>query len=79
MRTPILGTQKQRVLLHLKTQEWVCVSSLPLDLAYTARNRISELRASGVEIESEPCRTHQHRSSVSRYRLARAGQQAMAL
>jgi biotin operon repressor len=72
-------TQKQRIMLHLRTQEWVCVSSLPLDLAYTARNRISELRREGVEIESSPCRTHQHHAGVSRYRLAQAGQQAMAI
>lgn len=35
----------------------------------TMRNRLSELRASGVAIESERCQIHKHRSSVARYRL----------
>lgn len=72
-------TQRDRVLLHLQTQNWMCVSSLPLDLAYTARNRISELRRQGVPIESERCTVHQHRSTVSRYRLAQPQQTEIAL
>ena len=33
----------------------------------------------GVAIESERCRAHQHKASVSRYRLCPKGQMGMAL
>ena len=72
-------TQRQTVLeaLHEAGARGICIGDPPLDVAYTTRNRISELRASGVDIESFPCKIHQHRSSVARYRLAPAGQLAL--
>ena len=72
-------TQKERVLLHLKTQECVCVASLPMDLAYTARNRIGELRRDGIDIVGERCTRHSHKAPVYAYRLAQPVQQQMAL
>jgi len=42
--------------------DWTCV--------LTARNRVAELRAEGLDIVSAPCRIHRHRSkSVARYEL----------
>jgi hypothetical protein len=61
-------TQKERVLLHLRTQEKVCVASVPLDLAYTLRNRVGELRRDH-EIVSERCLRHHHDGPVFAYRL----------
>ena len=50
--------------------DWTCV--------LTARNRVAELRASGLDIESKPCLRHRHRGSVSRYFLRpKVGQLAM--
>lgn len=68
-------SQREDVLAALRAHpEGICVSTLPKELSYTARNRVSELRKSGVPIESEPCKAHKHRSSVSRYKLAPVGQ-----
>jgi hypothetical protein len=73
-------TQKAIVLSFLeRNPNGVCVASFPPEIAYTLRNRVSELRAQGVAIESERCRAHQHKASVSRYRLAAKGQLGMAL
>lgn len=72
-------TQRETVLEALRAAgtRGLCISDMgQIDwtAVLTMRNRISELRASGVDIESFPCRIHQHRSSVARYRLAPAGQ-----
>jgi hypothetical protein len=75
-----MRSQKQIVLSFLeRNPNGVCVASFPPEIAYTLRNRISELRAEGIEIESERCRVHQHRATVSRYRLCPKGQMGMAL
>jgi hypothetical protein len=62
-------TQKERVLLHLRTQEKVCVASVPLDLGYTLRNRVGELRREDYQIVSERCMRHHHDGPVIAYRL----------
>lgn len=64
-------TQKERIYLYLRRcPEGICVNDVANDLAYTLRNRISELRlVDHLPIESEPCKAHRHRSSVARYRL----------
>lgn len=71
-------SQKSRVLEELRAHpEGVCVSMLPVDLAYSARNRIGTLRAEGLPIEGQPCKVHQHRGCVYRYKLAPKGQLAL--
>lgn len=64
-------TQKRRVLLLLRAAgaDGVCVSNVPLELGYTMRNRISELRREGHAIEGAACHVHAHRSGVLRYVL----------
>lgn len=54
-------------------QRGVCltdIAQLDPNMPYRYRNVISELRHSGVAIESERCTAHRHASTVSRYRLA---------
>jgi hypothetical protein len=62
-------TQKQRVLLYLKTQGSVCVGNVPLDVGYTLRNRVGELIREGHRIEKQRCPWHQHRAPVMAYTL----------
>lgn len=67
-------TQRDVILSALRSagSDGVCISDLgAIDwtCVLTARNRISELRASGVAIESERCTRHSHASTVSRYFL----------
>lgn len=64
-----MSSQRERVLLHLQAQSKVCVASVPLDLGYTLRNRVGELRRSGYEIVSERCLRHRHEGPVIAYRL----------
>ena len=78
-RTPIPMTQKERVYECLKLWGSFCVSDLPIDLSYTARNRVSELRRSGVGIRTAVCSWHQHEHPVARYFLEKPGQQEIAL
>ena len=68
-------SQKQRVLVLLQEQDAVCVKSVPVDLGYTLRNRVSELRREGKNIVSERCRMHAHASSVLMYYIPREPQQ----
>lgn len=64
-------TQKDRVLHFLRMfPEGICVTMLPTDLSYTARNRVCELRHDGFKIESKPCKQHAHQGSVVRWRLS---------
>jgi hypothetical protein len=73
-------TQRQRVLAYLMYQDSVCVGDLPVELSYTLRNRVSELRRDGHQISSERCRRHDHAGPVYRYRLIRQPvQQVMAV
>jgi Helix-turn-helix domain len=74
-----MTTQKQRVLAWLQNQSSVCVSDLPVELGYTMRNRIHELRADGVEIIGERCTAHNHRGPILAYRLAQPVQAVLAL
>ena len=74
-----MRSQKQIVLDMLKRNGSLCVADLPVDISYTLRNRVSELRREGKPIESSRCTVHQHRASVSRYRLAQPQQQEIAL
>ena len=64
-------SQKSRVLVALVESgvSGICVSDLPLELGYCARNRLSEWRREGVAIHSERCRVHKHRGLVYRYWL----------
>lgn len=43
--------------------------ALDWTVVLTARNRVAELRAAGLDIESKPCLQHRHRGGVSRYYL----------
>lgn len=75
-------SQREIALYALRTagQNGVClfdIAELDPNMPYRYRNVISELRASGVAIESERCQIHKHRSSVARYRLAPVGQMAL--
>jgi hypothetical protein len=79
MTTPTLVTQKQRIHEHLKLWGSLCVADLPLELSYTARNRISELRRDGVPIRTATCGWHRHEHPVARYYLEQPQQQALAL
>ena len=47
----------------------VCLSDAEFGDSYTARNAISSARQMGYQIESEPCRVHEHRGRILRYRL----------
>ncbi len=63
-------SQRQRVFALLRDHpEGICLEDVPLDLAYTLRNRISELSAAGYPIISRRCTWHRHRSVVRRYSL----------
>lgn len=64
-------TQKRRVLalLRMAGAAGICIANVPLDLSYTARNRISELRHEGYVIDDAVCRFHKHRGAVARYTL----------
>lgn len=70
--TPITRpiSQKSLVLSALREagERGICVSDVPRDLSYTLRNRVGELRRE-FTIESDRCRVHRHRSTVSRYVL----------
>jgi hypothetical protein len=63
----------------LESEDQVCVASVPLDLGYTLRNRIHELRDDGLPIVGERCLRHAHRGPILSYRIVQPGQQAMAL
>lgn len=72
--TPIIRTQRDVILDALKSagDKGLCISDLAdvdWTVVLTARNRISEMRASGLRIESSRCTRHAHRSTVSRYTL----------
>ena len=62
-------TQRQQVLAALINQPSVCLADVPLELGYTLRNRISELRRDGHNIVSEPCTKHRHEGTIVRYHL----------
>jgi hypothetical protein len=47
----------------------LCVSEMPSEWAYSARNAVSRLRRLGWEIEGGRCTAHRHKGSVYRYRL----------
>jgi hypothetical protein len=72
-------TQKQRVWELLSLWGSMCVSDVPDALAYTLRNRISELRREGKAIRSAPCGWHKHAHPVSRYTLVKPEQQEIKL
>jgi hypothetical protein len=55
--------------LRIAGRQGVCLSDVPLEIGYTMRNRVAELRRDGKLIESERCRVHKHASTVSRYFL----------
>lgn len=55
--------------LRMAGDRGLCVADVPIDVGYTLRNRLSELRAGGHHIEARPCRAHRHRGGVLRYRL----------
>ena len=72
-RSPDPYSQKSRVLNLLTVYPLgVCMWQVSPDLAYTLRNRVSELRRDGVSIESAPCKVHRHRGLVYRYWLGEA-------
>lgn len=62
-------TQRELALRLLRSLPAVCVSDVGPAVAYTLRNRVAELRASGFDIRSSRCRRHPHRASVAEYRL----------
>jgi hypothetical protein len=67
-------TQRTVILdaLQLAGSEGICISDLEgvdWTVVLTARNRVAELRRSGLDIESKPCLKHHHRGGVSRYYL----------
>jgi hypothetical protein len=76
-------TQRETILQALRDagDRGICVSDLAdvdWTVVLTARNRVSEMRRSGIVIESEVCKVHAHRSSVARYTLRpKAGQLAL--
>jgi hypothetical protein len=47
-------TQRQRVLAYLIHQDGICVSDLPVELSYTLRNRVSELRRNVYRLIRQP-------------------------
>ena len=67
--TPTIKTQKSRVLTALCDLDSLCLADVDVDLSYTLRNRISELRDDGYTIEGDRCRRHDHRGPILRYRL----------
>lgn len=77
-------TQRDTILQALRDAgpRGVCItdlSAIDWTVVLTARNRVSELRREGKPIESSRCTVHQHRSSVSRYRLSQPQQTEIAL
>jgi hypothetical protein len=63
-------TRKQRVMAALESGS-VCVGDVPVELAYTLRNGISDLRRDGVTIHAQACTRHKHAHRVYRYFLIR--------
>jgi len=63
-------SQRETVLRLLREHPTgICVADVPPEIAYTLRNRISELHAHGHPIVSRVCRQHKHGSAVRRYSL----------
>ena len=62
-------SQRMMRLLLATGQRGVCLSEVPSEDRYTARNAVATLRSQGHEIHAEPCKLHGHGSSISRYRL----------
>jgi hypothetical protein len=62
--------QQIRVLgvLRQAGDSWVCLREFGSD-AYTARNRIVELKGAGYLIGTQRCRRHEHEGTVVEYRL----------
>jgi hypothetical protein len=65
----VVSSQKTLVLAALRTagSRGICIGDLPLNLGYSARNRIGTLRREGFDIKSELCRVHAHDGPISRY------------
>lgn len=68
----MVPTLRSRALAALRAagDRGVCVADVERDLAYTLRNRVSELRSEGHRIVAVRCRAHRHRSTAARYVLA---------
>lgn len=71
MMTTQTVTYKEAVLnlLRRRGQQGACVSDMPEHIAYTSRNRVSELIRDGHRITKRRCKVHNHASSVMRYYL----------
>jgi len=69
-------TQKQVVLRLLREHpEGICVADVPREVAYTLRNRCSELSHEGHAIVVRRCRFHTHKAAVVRYSLSASPEQ----
>jgi hypothetical protein len=66
---PLSQKERVRIALTMAGAGGICISDLPLELSYAARNRIGELRREGYAINSSTCHRHKHRSAVARYVL----------
>jgi hypothetical protein len=64
-------SQRESVLAALRTagSRGICLADVPLEVSYTLRNRVSELRRQGTDVRSELCRVHAHDGPISRYTL----------
>ena len=67
-------SQKSEVLelLRYGGDQGLCLAGAPVDLAYTLRNRVSELRRDGYDIRGERCTRHAHKGPILSYRLVTA-------
>ena len=63
-------SQRMLRLLLATGQRGVCLSEVPSEDRYTARNAVATLRAQGYDVKAEPCKLHGHGASIARYRLA---------
>ena len=63
-------SMRDEILQLLDDKKWHCATEL-IEFGWSARNRISEIRADHGEdyILGEPCNMHSHRGGVRMYRL----------
>jgi len=63
-------TMRDEILQLLNDNEWHCATEL-IEFGWSARNRISEMRAEHGEdyILGEKCSKHSHKGSVRMYKL----------
>lgn len=66
-----MASQRELVLSALRTagSRGICLADVPLELSYTLRNRIGEIRRQGKDVRSELCRVHAHDGPIARYTL----------